>query len=408
MADIGDDQDIQAGLSTFSAHAGHLGYMVDHARRGSLAIIDEPGLGTDPDEGVALAMAVLDFLLQQGVFTAVSTHSNRLKAYGLLNKGVVNASVEFDEERFCPTFKLTYGSPGISHALEMASSIGISQEILTRARAYLDQDEVELNRLIEKLNRLIAEGKRERLETEAAKNQYHEALKETQDRLIRLESEKKALIEAKRVEAEAAIGEAREDLKKAINLLKSKQESVQAYVTDRVAEVGDRLLNRFKVTSRDGPIVEQEAIKEGQVVFHKKLKQEGTVQKVGPSAGVARILLGKVRMNARIEDLEVVKGGQVSGPQKSSGAVSWFARGGPPKELDVIGFRVDDALHLIDKTMDRAMVDGALTFRIIHGFGTGTLREAIRTHLKGVPFVKKVCSADPKSGGDAITVVELS
>jgi len=408
IADIGDDQDIQAGLSTFSAHAGHLGYMVDHARRGSLAIIDEPGLGTDPDEGSALAMAVLDFLFDQGVFTAVSTHSNRLKAYGLLNKGVANASVEFDEERNCPTFELTYGSPGISHALEMARSIGMPQEIITRARAYLDQDEVELNRLIEKLNRLIADAEWEKLEAEEAKKQYRDALRETRDRLITLESEKNALIETKRVEAESAIGEAREELRQAINLLKNKEESVQAYVTERYAEVGSRLLNHFEVASRDGPFVEFEEIEEGQTVFHKKLKQKGVVQRMGPSAGLAQILLGKVRMSARIEDLEVVKGSQVSDLHKSARAVSWFSRGGPPWELDVIGFRVDDALHLIDKTMDRALVDGELTLRIIHGFGTGTLREAIRSHLKGVPFVKSVCSADHKSGGDAITVVELS
>jgi DNA mismatch repair protein MutS2 len=310
MADIGDDQDIQTRQSTFSAHAGHLGYMVDHARRGSLAIIDEPGMGTDPDEGVALAMAVLDFLLQQSVFTAVSTHSNRLKAYGLLNKAVANASVEFDEERNCPTFKLTYGSPGISHALEMARSIGMPQEILARAKAYLDQDEVELNRLIEKLNRLIADAEREKRETEEARNQYRDALRETRDRLIRLESEKKALIEAKRVEAETAIGEAREELKQAINLLKNKEESVQAYVTERYAEVGGRLLNHFKAASRDGPFAVQEEIKEGQAVIHKKLKQKGVVQRVGPSAGLAQILLGKVRMSARIEDLEVLKGSQ--------------------------------------------------------------------------------------------------
>ncbi len=408
MADIGDDQDMQTGLSTFSAHAEHLKYMVEHAQNGSLAIIDEPGMGTDPDEGVALAMAVLDSLFHKGVYAAVSTHSNRLKAYGLLNKGVANASVEFNDERSCPTFELTYGSPGISHALEMARSIGMPQEILTRARAYLDQDEVELNRLIEKLNRLIAKADQEKLEAERAKNRYRDASEKARNRLITLEAEKNALIEAKRLEAEAAIGEAREELKQAINLFKNKKVSGQAYVTEKYAEVGARLMNRFKAANRDNPFVEHEEIKEDQTVFHKKLKQKGVVQRVVPSAGSAQILLGKVRMSARIEDLEVVKGDRASGFQKSGTVVSWFSRGRSPRELDVIGFRVNDALPLIDKTMDRALVDGELKFRIIHGFGTGALREAIRTHLRGVPFVKSVHSADPKSGGDAITVVELS
>ncbi len=408
MADIGDDQDIQAGRSTFSAHAAHLKYFTEHADQKSLAIIDEPGMGTDPDEGVALAMAVFDSLCRRGTFVAVSTHLNRLKSYGLLNPRVFNAAVEFDLERNCPTFRLKYGSPGISHALEIARDVGVPANILERAKGYLDKDEIRLNRLIEKLNYLKLETERERREAEEAKRTYQDAEKEIKNRLTSLEVEERTLIEKKRVEAETAIKEAREELRQAVNLLKKNKESSQAYVTERYVEIGRRLLGQIESTRTEASPAGLKQIEKGQMVYHSKLKQKGTVLSIDSSSGRAQLMLGKVKMSAEIQDLEIVKRVKEPGPDEVVRPVSWGFKGLPPRELNVIGYRVDDAIPLIDKIIDRALVEGELTLRIIHGFGTGRLRKAIREHLKGVSFVKSICSADLKSGGDAITVVDLS
>jgi len=408
MADIGDDQDIQAGRSTFSAHAAHLKYLTEHADQKSLAIIDEPGMGTDPDEGVALAMAVFDSLCRRGTFVAVSTHLNRLKSYGLLNPRALNAAVEFDFKRNCPTFRLEYGSPGISHALEIARDVGVPADILDRAKAYLDQDEIRLNRLIEKLNHLKLETEREKREAEEAKRAYQDAEKEMKNRLTSLEVEKRTLIEERRVEAEAAIKEAREELRQAINLLKKNREQSQAYVTKRYGEVARRLMEQLEPERIETSPAGLKQIKKGQMVYHTKLKQKGTVLSIDVSSGRAQLMLGQVKMSAEIQDLEIVKGVKEPGPDEVVRPVSWGFKGLPSRELNVIGYRVDDAIPLIDKTIDRALVDGELTLRIIHGFGTGRLRRAIREHLKGISFVKSISSADLKSGGDAITVVELS
>jgi len=408
MADIGDDQDIQEGRSTFSAHAAHLKYFTEHADQKSLAIIDEPGMGTDPDEGVALAMAVFDSLCRRGTFVAVSTHLNRLKSYGLLNPKVLNAAVEFDLKRNCPTFRLKYGSPGISHALEIARDVGIPANILDQAKGYLDNDEIRLNRLIEKLNYLKLETERERREAEEAKRTFQEAEKEIKDRLTSLEFEERTLMEKKRVEAESAIKEAREELRQAVNLLKKNKESSQAYVTERYGEIGRRLLGQIESTRIETSPAGLKQIEKGQMVYHSKLEQKGTVLSIDPSGGRAQLMLGKVKMSAEIQDLEIVKEVKEPGTDKVVRPVSWGFKGLPPRELNVIGYRVDDAISLIDKTLDRALVEGELTLRIIHGFGTGRLRKAIREHLKGVSFVKSICSADLKSGGDAITVVDLS
>jgi DNA mismatch repair protein MutS2 len=408
MADIGDDQDIQAGRSTFSAHAAHLKYLTERADRKSLAIIDEPGMGTDPDEGVALAMAVFDSLCRRGTFVAVSTHLNRLKSYGLLNPRVLNAAVEFDLKRNRPTFRLKYGSPGISHALEIARDVGVPANILDRAKGYLDNDEIRLNRLIEKLNCLKLETERERSEAEEAKRTYQNAEKEIKNRLASLELEERSLIEKKRIEAETAIKEAREELRQAVNLLKKNKESSQAYVTERYGEIGRRLLGKIESTRIETSPAGLKQIEKGQMVYHSRLKQKGTVLSIDYSSGRAQLMLGKVKMSAEIQDLEIVKGVKEPGTDEVVRPVSWGFKGLPPRELNVIGYRVDDAIPLIDKIIDRALVEGELTLRIIHGFGTGRLRKAIREHLKGVSFVKSICSADPKSGGDAITVVDLS
>ena len=408
MADIGDDQDIQAGRSTFSAHVTHLKYLTERADEKSLAIIDEPGMGTDPDEGVALAMAVFDFLCRKGTFVAVSTHLNRLKSYGLLNPRVLNAAVEFDFKRNSPTFRLKYGSPGISHALEIARDVGISDDILGRAKGYLDNDEIRLNRLIEKLNRLKLETEREKREAEEAKRTYQDAEKEINNKLISLEVEERALIEKKRVEAETAIKEAREELRQAVNLLKKNKESSQAHVTERFGEVGRRLLGQIEPKRIGTSPVGLRQMEKGQMVYHTKLKQKGTVLSIDYSNGCARLMLGKVKMSAEIQDLEILKEVKESGRDEMVRHVLWGFKDLPSRELNVIGYRVDEAISLIDKTIDRALVEGELTLKIIHGFGTGRLRKAIREHLKGISFVKNICGADPKSGGDAITVVELS
>lgn len=408
IADIGDDQDIQAGLSTFSAHASHLKYIIEHSEHNSLVIIDEPGMGTDPDEGVALAMAILDFFSTKQIFVAVSTHLNRLKTYGLLNKRVVNTSVEFDEEKNCPTFRIKYGSCGISRALDTARDMGMSHEILERAREYLDKDEVQLNRLLEKMNCLIAETNHEKIEAEDAKKRYYSAERKIKDRLITLQAEKRALIEAKRLEAEAAISEAREELKQAINLLKKNKESSQASVTKRYVEVSHELMEHFEPEKdEDFPSVPLE-IRKGQVVHHKKLRQNGVVQSVDLSVKRALVMLGKVKVSTEFRDLEVVGDAQEYGSDETERSVFWGFKGATSEELNVIGYRIDDAIPMIDKKIDRALVEGELILRIIHGFGTGRLREAVRAHLKAVPYVKKICSADPRFGGDAVTVVELS
>jgi len=280
--------------------------------------------------------------------------------------------------------------------------------ILDRARTYLDQDEVRLNRLIDKLNALITETTREKAEVEDVKRKYYATTGKIKERLVTLEAEKKTLLEAKRVKAEGVIREAKDELKQAINLLKMKKESAQAYVTQEYARISRELMDHLEQGPDEGGHSKLKEVKEGQRVYHRGLNKKGIIQSIDLAGGRALVMLGKVKVSADIHDLEIVKEDLKYALNKGRRSASWDLLDSPARELNVIGYRVDDAIPLIDKTIDRALVGGQMSLRIIHGFGTGRLREAIRSHLKGIPFVKGFSSADPKVGGGAITIVELS
>lgn len=417
MADIGDDQNIQTGLSTFSAHAGNLKRIMELAGPKSLVIIDEPGMGTDPNEGAALIMAVLDELSQRGVFVALATHLNRLKAYGLSNPRVLNAAVEFDAEFNRPNFSLRYGSPGISHALETARDLGMPIHLLEKARGYLDQDDVQLNRLIEKMHRLIIGIEAERKEVQDAREKHQSAAKDIQARLAQVEIEKRTLMETYQAEAEAAIRSAREELRQAVNLLKIKKRPVQADVTKRFESVRQELLGHFESPEKTPAFSPCGGLREGQNVFHIKLKQHGVVQSVDPSGGRAAVMLGAVKISADLRDLQPVANPKGVHSDTRPRSLNWSFKGEAPwksppggltsGELNLVGYRVDDAIPLIDRAVDRALLEGKLSLTIIHGYGTGRLRGAIRDHLKGMPFIKTINSADPRLGGDGVTVAEI-
>jgi DNA mismatch repair protein MutS2 len=408
MAEIGDDQDIQAGLSTFSAHIGHLEDMMAYADERSLIIIDEPGMGTDPDEGAALAMAVLDELSQKGAFLAISTHLNRLKTYGLFHERAKNARMEFDTSTNRPTFCLQYGTPGTSYAFEIAKDAGVGPNILEQAKGYLDRDEVRLNRLIDKLNRLKQEATLEKLEAEQAKDTYRAAREEVLQILEKLDAERRTLLEEKRSEADKLIEEAKEQFRQLINTFKGTRESSKAHIKQHFDSISKDLVNRLSIEREQEKSVDLGGYEIGQRVRHKALDQVGTLLSFDIATAKATILTGNVRLTARIQDLEPVFEGEEPEEDESAGHIPYPLAGAQSREINLIGYRVVDALPLIDKMIDRAIVEGEISLRIVHGFGTGKLKQAIREHLKGFSCVKRISGADSQSGGEAITVVDLS
>ena len=408
LAEIGDDQDIQTGQSTFSAHVGHLKYMTEHADQDSLIIIDEPGMGTDPDEGAALAMALLDDLARKNALVAVSTHYNRLKIYGLSKERVKNACMEFDSTVNLPTFFLRYGTPGTSYALEVAQKEGIRPDLLANAKRYLDHNEVRLNRLIDKLNSLKYETSLEKSEATRVKEKYHSAREKILKTLKKVESNKEAMLEKKRNEADLLIKEARKNFKKLINSLKEKKETSQAFVQKRYDQITERLVGDLTVSEERGKPGDKKILKKGQWVRHRRHHLEGKLVSLDIPNSKALIIAGNAKLSVNTADLIAVADDKTPESDRPIEGISYRHSVDTAREINLIGYRVEEALPLIDRMIDRSIIEGGLSLRIIHGHGTGKLKTAIREHLSNLSCVKSIGSEDPRSGGEAITVVELN
>jgi DNA mismatch repair protein MutS2 len=283
--------------------------------------------------------------------------------------------------------------------------MGVPSAVLEQAKSYLDRDEVQLNRLIDRLNRSMTAADNARQASAAAEQRYQNARQELAERLKQLDTEERSLRDAMREEAEELLSAAREEFKQLINQLKAGKKEVQAEVTKRMDEVGSDLMARFDGPKEEAREIAAGSLRLGQSVYHKKIKQRGVVESVDPSGGTARVMVGTVKIAAPVTDLEPIQRQETSVPPGAD--VSWHWPEDLPHELNVVGFRVDDALPLVERAMDAAHMKGDETVRIIHGFGTGRLKEAIRERLRRFSFVKEVHSADSSAGGEAITVVEL-
>jgi DNA mismatch repair protein MutS2 len=316
--------------------------------------------------------------------------------------------VEFDTSTNRPTFSLQYGTPGTSYAFEIANDAGVGPNILEQAKGYLDQDEVRLNRLIDKLNRLKQETTLEKLEAEQFKDKYRAAGEKLFQALKKLDADRRTLLEEKRSEADELIRGAREEFKQLINTFKRTGKSSQAHIKQHFDSIRKDLVNRLSTEGEKGKSVELSGCEIGQRVRHKEFDRVGTVLSFDMANAKATILTGNVRLSARLQDLELISEREESLEDVSARHIPYPISGAQPREINLIGYRVADALPLIDKMVDRARVEGELSLRIIHGYGTGKLKQAIREHLKGFSCVKRISGADSQSGGEAITVVDLS
>jgi DNA mismatch repair protein MutS2 len=402
FADIGDEQSIQQSLSTFSSHLRNVVGTLEEAERGDLALLDEIGAGTDPDEGAALAMAVLETLLARGVLVAATTHYPELKAFALNTPGVMNASVEFDPETLRPTYRVHLGLPGASNALAIASRLGLAREILERAETHLS----ELHRSLEKTLR----------EAERARTDLAARLEEAR---VTAAGAQRTLDEARR-EADRIRDEAREQLRRA----RSEAEEVllQARRAIRQAEEArDRASRRDLVEDARAALAEAEASRDqlvpaavprqtvpialGSPVMVEGLSQPGTLTSLDDK-GVAEVVAGALRFRVPVSELRPAATPEAAPDRSMRPAVKGSAAN-VPLQLDLRGARAEEALAVLDRYLNDAAVAGYERVRIVHGKGTGALRAAVREALGQHPLVREVASADRSEGGDGATIVTL-
>jgi DNA mismatch repair protein MutS2 len=405
FAVIGDEQNIEENLSTFSSHLLHVNQILEKAGPGSLVLLDELGVGTRAQEGCALAMGFLDRFRESQASVVVTTHFDRLKTYGYLHPDVENVAVEFDEETLEPKYTLAYGSSGLSKAFLIAEKLGISEKVLEAARAHLEGTGEEVTHALEILERLKKDAEREKRQASKMKEELsleRQRLKKIMETIKerRLEIYSKAEEKARK-----AVQKIEEDLKEWVHRRKEERVPLSLHRKE-IQEIREK---SFPSVSRKGRPAVQGGLKVGERVRIESLRSDGIVVNVLKPLNRAEVLTEKAKVKAPLSEIFQVteeEGKKEKGIQKDQP----FLKGAgekPSSELNVIGLTVEDALPKVDKFIDQALVHGLEKVRIIHGVGSGRLGSAIGQYLKEHRAVKNFSPGQMTEGGRRITIVEL-
>jgi len=420
--DIGDEQSIEQSLSTFSSHISNIVRILRVADARSLVLLDELGAGTDPGEGAALARALLVEFLDRGCLTLVATHYPELKAFAHLTEGVQNASVEFDLETLQPTYRLTVGLPGRSNALAIAERLGLRKRIVEAARAELSPDDLRADSMLEEIRRQRDAAAQSGAEAEQASLEARSLRDELRRRLDEIAEERNKILEQARQEAGAELEAARRQLVDLRRRLMAAGEPLQA-----VGDINEELeqLKRKVEAPNPQPVAELPGLESdwkelavGDRVIVSSIGAEGVVTAL--EGEQAEVQLGRLRIRAATEELAAlpmepgfdspVQEGRRPPPARSTFSEGWLPTPSvpPPLELHVRGQTVEEALEQLERSLDAAYLAGAPFLRVVHGKGTGRLREAIRQALKDSGYVASFNSGTPAEGGEGVTVVWMA
>ena len=410
FADIGDEQSIEQSLSTFSSHMVNIVDILSKFDDRSLVLFDELGAGTDPQEGAALAISILDEVHGRGARVMATTHYPELKAYGYNRPGVANASVEFDVETLSPTYKLLIGIPGRSNAFEISKRLGLPQHIIKYAQSFTGTDRHEVESMIASLEESRKQSEKDAQQASALRIESENIREDLSSQLQKLDEQKEALEQKAKDKARKIIDDAKRESESIIAELKKMQKNVQHIVKDHeLIDVRKRL---EKATPENAVLKKQKQVKERQLTLTKgdevkvlSYGQKGTLlDKVSDSEWSVQI--GILKMKVHESDLEYMK------PEKQKQPVAMTnvkGRGDTyvKLELDLRGERYENAVLRAEKYIDDAVLSNYHQVSIIHGKGTGALRQGIQQFLKNHSRVKSYRFGEAGEGGHGVTVVEL-
>ncbi len=412
LADIGDEQDISKGLSSFSSHITNMVRIIERIRQNSICLLDELGSDTDPSEGAALGIAILEYILEKEAFCLITTHHNGLKAYASMHpQKVRNASMGFDTDHIAPTYKIHIGYPGESNALDICAKLGIPLQILERARDIKGEGEIKLSSLLNKLNqeemRLRQELEKQealRKEIESIKVRYNHLKESIEERNARIakeaQSKVKNLVERGRKEVDRIVNES-----KISNLTRNSVKNIH----NELKEVVQNLTPSTTRKSNVKPI-DIRKVKKGEPIFITGFKQQGRISRIDLKEQRIWVVMGNLRFKVKAEDLyQAETNAQYSASDiKVNFVASDISHDEISPKIMVIGQRVEEALLEIDRYIDNAIVAHLSQVAIIHGKGTGALQKAIEKFLLSHPQVVSFRSGNPQEGGTGVTVVELA
>jgi DNA mismatch repair protein MutS2 len=423
-ADIGDEQSIEQSLSTFSGHITNIIRILKQIDHRSLVIFDELGAGTDPQEGAALARAILSFLLEIGCTTLVATHYPELKTFAHSTEGVVNASLEFDIKTLRPTYHLTIGLPGRSNALLIAQRLGLPQPIIDSAKGEIHPDDLRADKLLDDIRKERNRTSRERQKLEKARDRLEAQTKELEKRLEKIEDERREVLAKARAEGELEVAILKKNIESLKSQLKKAKQPLQALkeIEEKVEAIEEKIEAPIERKANQSPISNYQLPKLGERVTVSTLNADGVVTALGESD--AEVQIGSLRVRARLADLVRKSGEGVTsnqspvssdaqhafGSQSSAASkqLSGTSTKSPGIELNLRGKLVEDGLEELERYLEKAYSSGLLFVRIVHGKGTGKLREAVRNALKSSPYVASYEEPKDNEGGAGVTVAKMA
>lgn len=423
FADIGDEQSIEQSLSTFSAHMTNLVSIMQQAEKGDLLLLDELGAGTDPEEGAALAMAILENFLQAGIQVVATTHYSELKTFAFTREGIENACVEFDVATLQPTYRLLIGMPGASNAFAISSRLGLSDALILRAKQLIQADHAQFEQVInqlekekmqyEQMNADIADRLRRAEDMEARAEKLRVELNQKKNDIIRRAKDEGAvLVRRMKREAEAVIKELKEQYND--QGIQKRQAAIQD-ARKRIEAAGDQVRQGIVSVKAFRKPVDLQQLEPGDIVYVTKLDQKGTVLSI--KGKELEIQLGALKTNLKVKECKFVSKGQPK--QTEAPSDKGRGRSGSKKasfvektqqihrEIDIRGMMVDEAESVLGKFIDDSVLAGMGQILIIHGKGTGALRKGVHEYLKRHRNVAAFNFADMSEGGTGATLVDL-
>lgn len=419
FADIGDEQSIEQSLSTFSSHMKNIVSIIDKASYDSLVLVDELGAGTDPTEGAALAIAILERFYDSGALTMATTHYNELKKYALATSGVENAAMEFDVETLTPTYRLLIGVPGKSNAFEISKKLGLSESVIERASEHIKHGDMEFENVISSIEDDKRKAAADRLDAESMRAEIEERLKKLEEK-EKAVSEKRAdiIAEAKREarellrETKSAVKDVQKDLRRLqksgahTNLNTGALEKSRRKINEAEDLVSEKVVKQV-----NSEPVSADTLKIGDRVKLLTIGQNGTILSLPDEKGNLMINIGALKVKARLQDLMLINEGKDRKPQAKSsskyGSLLRSKSSSVSASINVMGKNLEDALADVEKYLDDVYMAGLDMVSIIHGRGGGILKDGIRQMLKRKKYVDSYGAASYNDGGEGVTLVRM-
>ena len=400
---IGDRQSIENDLSTFSSQMTQLKNIIDNSDQHSLVLVDEIGSGTDPQEGAALASGILDTFVNTNLFFIATTHQSSLKTYALNREEIENASLEFDEEKFVPTYKFLQGTPGNSYAFFLAKNIGLNELVISRSKKYLGSKQKELETSISVLQKYRQEAVKIRVEAEQEKIKYHQLYEKYDERIAKFNEKRDEMLQKARTEASEIVSGANALIEKAIKDVQEKEKSFAAIKKDfsQEKEIIEKKAKKIESDLKKSRKIE-DTLKEGDSVKMQGNENTGTIVQIFDDGNSALVEFGGLKFKVDINQL--IKTKPVKEKKREG---SDYVKYDINSRIDIRGERAEEALRQLDEFLSNAIMSNIEEVNIVHGKGTGALRESVHLYLKHHPSVKQFRLGEITEGGSGMTVATL-